>query len=94
MISLYKAVAGSQRGLNVLGLIMFCFVFGGILAKMDKEAEILIKIIEVINEASVKMIKLVMMFVTKFILLRIFFNFYLLKILANRHFFLDSWNYS
>jgi Na+/H+-dicarboxylate symporter len=41
---------------------MFCFVFGGILAKMDKNAELLIKIIEIINEASVKMIQLVMMY--------------------------------
>ena len=60
-IDFYKATAESHRGLNVLGLILFCFVFGGILASMGKEAEILIKIFEALNEASVRMIKLVMM---------------------------------
>ena len=32
------ATAGSHRGLNVLGLILFCFVFGGVLASMGKYA--------------------------------------------------------
>lgn len=61
-IYLKEAVADGIRGLNVLGLILFCFVFGGILAQMGKEAEILIKIFEVINEASVRMIRLVMIY--------------------------------
>jgi solute carrier family 1 (high affinity glutamate transporter) protein 1 len=45
----------------VLGVILFCFVFGGVLASMGKEAEIIVKIFEALNNASVKMIKLVMM---------------------------------
>jgi Na+/H+-dicarboxylate symporter len=36
-------------------------VFGGVLASMGKEAELLIKIFEALNTASVKMIKLVML---------------------------------
>ena len=56
----YRATAGSHRGLNVLGLILFCFVFGGILASMGKEAEIMVKLIECLNEACVRMITLVM----------------------------------
>ncbi len=45
----------------MLGVILFCFVFGGVLASMGKEAEIIVKIFEALNNASVKMIKLVMM---------------------------------
>ncbi len=33
-IFLKEAVADGIRGLNVLGLILFCFVFGGIMAQM------------------------------------------------------------
>ena len=33
-IYLKEAVADGIRGLNVLGLILFCFVFGGIMAQM------------------------------------------------------------
>lgn len=57
----YKAVGGSRRSLNVLGIIVFCFVFGGVVASMGKEGEILVKIFEALNNCSVKMIKLVMM---------------------------------
>ncbi|RNA37480.1 excitatory amino acid transporter 3 [Brachionus plicatilis] len=56
----YKAVGGSRRSLNVLGIIVFCFVFGGVVASMGKEGEILVKIFEALNNCSVKMIKLVM----------------------------------
>lgn len=56
----YKAVAGSRRSLNVLGVILFCFVFGGVLASMGKEAEIIVKIFEALNNCSVRMIRLVM----------------------------------
>lgn len=57
----YKAVGGSRRSLNVLGIIVFCFVFGGVVASMGKEGEILAKIFEALNNCSVRMIKLVMM---------------------------------
>lgn len=56
----YKAVASGRRSLNVLGVILFCFVFGGVLASMGKEAELLVKIFEALNNCSVRMIKLVM----------------------------------
>ena len=65
IIKYYKATDGGRRSLNVLGLILFCFVFGGVLASMGKEAESLVKIIEVLNNASVRMIRLVMMSVKR-----------------------------
>lgn len=61
VIKYYKATAGGRRSLNVLGLILFCFVFGGVLASMGKEAEVLVKIFEILNNSSVRMIKLVML---------------------------------
>lgn len=61
MIKYYKATDGGRRSLNVLGLILFCFVFGGVLASMGKEAEVLVKIFNILNDASVRIIRLVMM---------------------------------
>jgi Na+/H+-dicarboxylate symporter len=56
-----RAVSGRRRSLNVLGVIVFCFVFGGVLASMGKEAQLLVKIFEALNGCCVKMIRLVMM---------------------------------
>jgi Na+/H+-dicarboxylate symporter len=48
-------------GINVLGLVMFCFIFGAVIAKMGEAGEILVKFFEALNEASIRMINLVMM---------------------------------
>lgn len=58
----HKAVKGSRRNMNVLGVIVFCFVFGGVLASMGKEAEVLVRMFEALNGCCVKMIKLVMLY--------------------------------
>jgi solute carrier family 1 (high affinity glutamate transporter) protein 1 len=47
--------------MNVLGLITFCFVFGGVMASLGKKVEILVKFFEALNMCCVKMIKLAMM---------------------------------
>ena len=44
----------------MLGLVMFCFVFGAVIAKLGEQGEILMKFFESLNEASIKMINLVM----------------------------------
>lgn len=55
-------MANERHGLNVLGLVMFCLVFGFILSKIDQHrGRLLIEIIEAINESSVKGIGLLMM---------------------------------
>ena len=66
VVDFYKTTAGGHRSLNVLGLILFCFVFGTVLSKMDKAGEILVQFFEALNEASIRMIKLVMMWVPNF----------------------------
>ena len=48
-------------GINVLGLVMFCLIFGAVLGKMGDQGKILVQFFEALNEASIKMINLVMM---------------------------------
>lgn len=61
VLDYYRATASKVSGLNVLGLILFCFVFGGVLASMGEQARVMIQFFDVLNEASIRMIKLVMM---------------------------------
>lgn len=59
-IKYYKATAGSRNNMNVLGLIMFCGAFGYCLASMGQSAKVLLKCIDTLNNAVLKMIQLVM----------------------------------
>jgi Na+/H+-dicarboxylate symporter len=56
----WLATESSRRSVNVIGLILFCFVFGAIIASMGKNGKILADFFEALNEATVKMIQLVM----------------------------------
>jgi solute carrier family 1 (high affinity glutamate transporter) protein 1 len=61
-VDYYKATPRNRSGINVLGLVMFCFVFGTVIGKMGGEqGELLIKFFEALNEASIKMINIVML---------------------------------
>jgi Na+/H+-dicarboxylate symporter len=55
------ASPSERNGLNVLGLVMFCLIFGIIISTMDKRGKILIDFFECINEAFSKLIGIVMM---------------------------------
>jgi solute carrier family 1 (high affinity glutamate transporter) protein 1 len=62
VIDYYYPVPGDRSGLNVLGLVMFCLIFGFIISKLDKKhSALLIDFVEAINEASVKGIGMLML---------------------------------
>ena len=50
----------SSGGINVLGLITFCVIFGLVLGKMGDQGKLLIQFFESLNTASIMMINLVM----------------------------------
>ncbi|CAF0914845.1 unnamed protein product [Brachionus calyciflorus] len=55
-------VPSQRQGINVLGLVMFCLVFGFTISKMEKYGQLLLELFEAINEASIKIISYVMLF--------------------------------
>jgi Na+/H+-dicarboxylate symporter len=61
VIDYWYAVPSERNGINVLGLVMFCFVFGYVISKMNANGKVLLSFFEAINDASVKMIGIVML---------------------------------
>ena len=58
----YWQVLPSERtGLNVLGLVMFCLTFGYVISSMGESGRILVNFFEAVNEASIRMISIVML---------------------------------
>jgi Na+/H+-dicarboxylate symporter len=53
--------SNQRNGLNVLGLVVFCLIFGSIITQLErKKSNLLIDIVEALNDASVKAINLLM----------------------------------
>ena len=59
-IDYYKPTASYRRGLDVLGLVVFCITFGAVLAQMEERGKVMVSFFESLNEASIRIIRLVM----------------------------------
>ncbi len=49
-----------KQNTNILGVISFCIAFGMILSSMGRRAEILLHLFLVLNEITMKLVKLIM----------------------------------
>lgn len=47
-------------GINVLGLIVFCLVFGLVIGKMGERGRILVEFFDALNEATMKIVQVIM----------------------------------
>lgn len=61
-VAYFYAMPSSRRGLNVLGLVVFCATFGAMLASLGERGQPMITFFEILNEVSIKIIHLVMWF--------------------------------
>ncbi|RNA28018.1 excitatory amino acid transporter 3 [Brachionus plicatilis] len=61
-IDYWYPVPGERPAMNVLGLVMFCLVFGCTISRMDNHGKFLYDFCEAINEALIQIIGYVMMF--------------------------------
>jgi solute carrier family 1 (high affinity glutamate transporter) protein 1 len=64
-IDYYKPSPSYRRGLDVLGLVVFCITFGAVLAQMGEKGKVMVTFFEALNEASIRIIRLVMWSVLK-----------------------------
>ena len=56
----YKIVGMYSDGVNVLGLIVFCVAFGLVIGKMGDRGRILLEFFDALNEATMKLVQLIM----------------------------------
>lgn len=56
----YKLVGIYSDGINVLGLIVFCFAFGLVLGKMGEQGQLLVDFFSALTDATMKLIQIIM----------------------------------
>ncbi|XP_059512762.1 excitatory amino acid transporter 3 isoform X3 [Myotis daubentonii] len=56
----YKVVGMYSEGINVLGLIVFCLVFGLVIGKMGEKGQILVDFFNALTDATMKIIQIIM----------------------------------
>lgn len=52
-------------GMNILGLIVFCVAFGLVIGKMGEKGRILLEFFDALNEATMKLVQIIMWYVYK-----------------------------
>lgn len=56
----YQLVGSYSDGINVLGLIVFCVAFGLVIGKMGEKGRILLEFFDALNEATMKLVQIIM----------------------------------
>ncbi|OWK01277.1 SLC1A1, partial [Cervus elaphus hippelaphus] len=56
----YKVVGMYSDGINVLGLIVFCLVFGIVIGKMGERGQILVDFFNALSDATMKIVQIIM----------------------------------
>ncbi|XP_017506811.1 excitatory amino acid transporter 3 [Manis javanica] len=56
----YKVVGTYSEGINVLGLIVFCLVFGLVIGKMGEKGQILVDFFSALSDATMKIVQIIM----------------------------------
>ncbi|RNA40028.1 excitatory amino acid transporter 3 [Brachionus plicatilis] len=60
IIDYYNQIPDSRNGLDVLGLVLFCITFGAMLAQIGERGMVMVHFLEILNEVSIKIIRIVM----------------------------------
>ncbi|GCB66051.1 excitatory amino acid transporter 3 [Scyliorhinus torazame] len=56
----YKVIGMYSLGLNVLGIIVFCLVFGIVIGQMGEKGKIIFDFFEALNEATMRIVQIIM----------------------------------
>ncbi|XP_061817152.1 excitatory amino acid transporter 3 [Nerophis lumbriciformis] len=56
----YKIIGTYSDGINVLGLIVFCVAFGLVIGKMGEKGRILLEFFDALNDATMKLVHIIM----------------------------------
>ncbi|NWY69093.1 EAA3 protein, partial [Erithacus rubecula] len=56
----YKIVGMYSNGINAVGLIVFCLVFGMVIGKMGEKGQVLMDFFNALNEATMRIVQIIM----------------------------------
>lgn len=56
----HKITGTYVDGANILGLLVFCIVFGLVIGKMGEKGQILLEFFDALNEATMRLIQIIM----------------------------------
>ncbi|XP_020861999.1 excitatory amino acid transporter 3 [Phascolarctos cinereus] len=56
----YKVEGSYSDGINVLGLIVFCLVFGIVIGKMGEKGQVLVDFFNALNDATMQIVQIIM----------------------------------
>ncbi|XP_043917034.1 excitatory amino acid transporter 3 [Protopterus annectens] len=56
----YTIQGAYSDGINVLGLVVFCLVFGVVIGQMGEKGQILMEFFDALNEATMRIVKIIM----------------------------------
>lgn len=56
----YKVIGMYSDGINVLGLIVFCLVFGLVIGKMGERGQVLVDFFSALSDATMKIVQIIM----------------------------------
>lgn len=59
----YTITGAYVEGINILGIIVFCVVFGIVIGKMGEKGRILLEFFDALNEATMKLVQIIMWYV-------------------------------
>lgn len=60
VLDYYDSAPGTRSGIDVLGLVVFCITFGAVVSTLGEKGQLMIQFFEIVNEASIKIIRLMM----------------------------------
>ncbi len=61
----YQIVGYYTDGVNILGIIVFCVAFGLVIGKMGEKGRILLEFFDALNEATMRLVQIIMWYVQK-----------------------------
>lgn len=70
----YKIIGTYVDGANILGLLVFCIVFGLVIGKMGEKGQILLEFFDALNEATMRLIQIIMWYVKTQVWVHLFFR--------------------
>ncbi|KAL2098116.1 hypothetical protein ACEWY4_007323 [Coilia grayii] len=56
----YHVVGSYSDGINILGLIVFCLVFGSVIGNMGEQGRTLVDVFDALNEATMRVVQIIM----------------------------------